>query len=174
MSFLLSSQRTFERDALSEAFYVISDVLGYSVNPSTKFRVPGLGILRLVEDVDPFDVMNAIRQYIEEKGPLVACLKVVPLERLIKTNLSNITGEAFSLAKQKILPTHSWKILVRKRQTNLRTSQIIENLAGKINWGTVKLNLPDLEIRIEVVRDLTGISVMKPHFEIRMADFESE
>ena len=40
MSFLISSQRTFERDALSEAFYVLSDIYGYDVQP-LKSRVPG-------------------------------------------------------------------------------------------------------------------------------------
>ena len=167
MSFLISSQRSFERDALSEAYYVISDVLGYDTHP-LKSRVPGLSILKLKEDIKPFHVINEIRQYIQEKGPLVACLKIIPLERLIKTNISEIVENAVTLAKLKILPTCSWRIKVRKRQTNLRTFQVIEKIAERINWGIVNLTSPDFEIRVEIIRDLTGISVMEPHMEFNL------
>ncbi|MFX1285212.1 MAG: THUMP domain-containing protein [Promethearchaeota archaeon] len=168
MSFLISSQRTFERDALSEAYYVISDVLGYKVHP-LKSRVPGLAILRLSEEEDTYRIIDEIRQYIQKKGPLVACLKIVPLERLMRTDLPKIVENVISLAKIKILPTNSWKIHVRKRQTNLKTSQIVEKVAEKINWGNVNLTTPDLEIRIEIVRDLTGISILHPQAVLSMA-----
>ena len=170
MSFLISSQRTLERDALSEAYYVISDVLVHKTHP-LKSRVPGLAILKLREETTPFRVIDEIRQYIKEKGPLVACLKIVPLEILTKTDLSEIVENAVSLAKAKILPTHSWKVHVRKRQTTLRTVQVVEQVAEKINWGIVNLTTPDLEIRIEIIRDLTGISVMEPDLELSMAHF---
>ena len=167
MSFLISSQRSFERDALSESFYVISDVLGYRVRP-LKSRIPGLSLLSLTEsNINLFDVINRIRQYVKTKGPLVACLKIVPLERLVKTNMQNIVENAVSLAQLKIQPNHSWRIRVRKRQTNLRTSSVIENIAEKINWGDVNLEKPDYEIRVEIIRDLTGISVMEPSHELR-------
>ncbi|MFX0125028.1 MAG: THUMP domain-containing protein [Candidatus Hodarchaeota archaeon] len=170
---MISSQRSFERDALSEAYYLISDVLGYKTRP-LKFRVPGLAILQLTDEIKPFHVIKEIRQYIQERGPLVACLKIVPLERLIKTNLSKIAENAASLAKLKILSTNSWKIHVRKRQTNLRTLQVIETIAEKINWGVVNLKSPDFEIRVEIIRDLTGISVMEPDLEIRSVNFLEE
>lgn len=168
MSFLISSKRTFERDALSEAYYVVSDVLGYGAHP-LKSRVPGLALLRLTSEAQPFDVIEEIRQFVEERGPLVACLKIVPLERLIKTNLEKIVENSVSLAKAKILPTHSWKVHVRKRQTTLRTVQVVEAVASRIDWGKVDLSRPDFEIRIEIVRDLTGISVMHPYLELRLS-----
>lgn len=173
MSFLISSQRTFERDALSEAYYVISDVLGYETHP-LKSRVPGLSFLRLNEDVGVFGVIGEISQYIKEKGPLIACIKIVPIERLIKTDLAKIVENAVILAKNKILSTHSWKVHVRKRQTNLGTFQVVEKVAEKINWGVVNLTEPNFEIRIEIVRDLTGISVMEPRFELSMARIIAE
>lgn len=173
MSFLISSQRSFERDALSEAYYVISDVLGYSVLP-LKSRVPGLSILTLKEEVNPFHIISEIHQYIQEKGLLVACLKIVPLEKLIKTNLSKIVETAVSLARIRILPTNSWRITVRKRQTNLRTFQVVESIAEEINWGVVNLSSSDFEIRVEIIRDLTGISVMEPHMEVSLARIMKE
>ncbi|UCG03637.1 MAG: THUMP domain-containing protein [Candidatus Heimdallarchaeota archaeon] len=165
---MISSQRSFERDALSEAYYVISDVLGYKTRP-LKSRVPGLAILRLIDETDPFRVIKEIKQYTQEKGPLVACLKIVPLERLIKTNLPKIVENAVSLAKLRITPTNTWKIHVRKRQTTLRTLQVIEKIAEEINWGVVNLTSPDFEIRIEIIRDLTGVSVMEPNLEFSLA-----
>jgi tRNA(Ser,Leu) C12 N-acetylase TAN1 len=167
MSFLISSQRSFERDALSESFYVISDVLGYKVQP-LRSRIPGLSILSLTEsNINLIDVINRIRQYIKTNGPLVACLRIVPLERLVKTNLHNIVENAVSLAQLKIKPNHLWRIRVRKRQTNLRTSSVIESIAEKINWGVVNLKNPNYEIRVEIIRDLTGISVIEPSDELR-------
>jgi len=115
--------------------------------------------------------LNAGEKYIIEKGPLVACLKIVPLEKLIKTNLPLISEIAFSLARLKISEADSWRITVKKRQTNLKTSEIIESIANMINWGEVNLKFPKYEIRIEIVRNLTGITVMTPDFEISMSKY---
>ena len=38
---------------------------------------------------------------------------------------------------------------------------MIESIAEKINWGVVNLKNPDYEVRVEIIRDLTGISVME-------------
>ncbi len=169
MSFLISSQKNAERDALSEAYYVISDILNYKVRPLKK-RVPGLGILSLIEDENQiFEVTSKIREYINEKGPLIACLKIVPLEKLVKTDLTLIKETVYTLAQNKISPTHKWRIRVKKRQTNLRTTQVVETIAEAIDWGHVDLTSPDFELRIEIVRDLTGISVMNPDYEISMS-----
>ena len=175
MSFLISSQRTFERDALSEAFYVLSDIYGYDVQP-LKSRVPGLSLLSIQDkSLNPIELIDKIREYIFENGPLIACLKIVPLETLIKTNLSSIVTYAKEAALDKIKPEHSWKITVNKRQTNLGTFQVIEEVAEEIDWGTVNLKNPDYEIRIEIIRDLTGISVMRPKTEISMVrDYDIE
>ncbi len=174
MSFLISSQRTNERDALSEAFYVISDILNYDVKP-LKARVPGLSILKLVDEtVNPFTVIKGIRGYIAEKGPLIACLKLVPLEYIIKTDLPSIIIHTKKLAQEKILPSNTWRITLNKRQSNLRSVQIIKDVAEEINWGIVQLKDPDIEIRIEIIRDLTGLSVMAPKSDISMVTFLSE
>ncbi|MHA2306734.1 MAG: THUMP domain-containing protein [Candidatus Hodarchaeales archaeon] len=174
MSFLISSQRNNERDALSELFYVLSDVLGYDVKPLNS-RVPGLSLLSLIEtDVDLFEATDKIQNYISKNGPLVACLKIVPLERLMKTNISSIVETSTSLAQKKIHSTHTWRISVKKRQTNIRSMEIIESIAEKIDWGKVSLKSPDYEIRIEIIRNLAGVSVMKPHFVLRSVDWVIE
>ena len=171
MSFLISSKRSFERDALSEAFYIISDILKYDLKP-LRSRVPGLSILRLAdESFDIMEIMSKITEYIKDKGPLVVCLKIVPLECIIKTDLTQIVIQASEKARLKILPSNSWRLTVNKRQSNLRTFQVINEVAEEINWGTVNLINPDLEIRIEIIRDLTGISIMKPGSEISMAKY---
>jgi len=171
MSFLISSQRANERDALSEAYYIISDILKYDLKP-LKSRVPGLSILRLTDDsYNTLDIMTEIREYIKKEGPLVACLKIVPLECLIKTDLPQIVLQVLEKARAKISASNSWRLTVNKRQSSLRTFQVINEVAADINWGTVDLTNPDLEIRIEIIRDLTGISVFKPDSEISMAKY---
>ena len=171
MSFLISSQRSHERDALSEAYYVIVDVLGFKMRPM-RARVPGLSILRGTEEgPTPYIIIEEVRQYIQEKGPLVACLKITPLERLFKTDLQQIIENALSLAQNRISSDTRWKVQVRKRQTVLKTVQVIEAVAAQIDSGVVDLTNPDREIRIEIIRDLTGLSVMEPHCELRMAHF---
>jgi tRNA(Ser,Leu) C12 N-acetylase TAN1 len=173
MSFLISSRRAQERDALSEFYYVIVDVLGYQARP-LRARVPGLSLLRVTEEeVNPFTIIDEIRQYMKEKGPLVACLKVTPLEMLFKTDLHKIVENALHLAKHQIGTDTRWKVYVRKRQTTLKTVQVIESIAAQIDLGVVDLNNPEREIRVEIIRDLTGLSVMEPHYEVRMAHYES-
>ena len=174
MSFLISSQRTYERDAISEAFYIISDLLKHDIKP-LRSRVPGLSILKLTkESSDPLEIMTEIANYIEENGPLVACLKIVPLEILIKTNLQEIAHKATEMAKIKILPSNSWRITVNKRQNSLGTFQVVNEVAEEINWGVVDLENFDLEIRIEIIRDLTGISIMQPNSEISMQNYSND
>ncbi len=174
MSFLISSKRSFERDALSEAYYLISDILKYKTKP-LKSRVSGLSILTLVDTkVSIVEIIVKIRNYIESEGPLIACLKIVPLEKLIKTDLLKISDTILMLAKERIFPSDSWMIRVHKRHTKLTSSQVIEKVAEIINWGTVNLSDPDFEIRIEIVRDLTGITIMKPNFEISMSKYRIE
>ncbi|WP_455143195.1 THUMP domain-containing protein [Candidatus Hodarchaeum mangrovi] len=171
MSFLISSQRNQERDALSELYYVITDVLDYKTKP-LKSRVPGLSLLTLQdEEIHPFQVVLKIREYIEENGPLIACLRITPLEHLFKTDILQITNHAYELVQKKVTRENTWAIVLRKRQTNLRSKEVISAVADKITWGTVKLTDPDYEIRIEIIRDLSGISVMKPKTEIKTSDY---
>ena len=168
MSFLISSQRTLERDATSELFYILSDLFKYELKIH-RSRVPGLSLLQLKDKkVSPFEALNQINKYIREKGPLVACLKIVPLEVLIKTDLSSIVSNSKKLAEMKVKESNTWRITVNKRHTKLHTQEVVEKVADEVNWGTVKLKDPDLEIRIEIVRDLTGISVMNPKTELSM------
>ncbi|MHA1940327.1 MAG: THUMP domain-containing protein [Candidatus Hodarchaeales archaeon] len=168
MSFLISSQRTSERDAISELFYVISDLYNHELKIH-RSRVPGLSLLQLKDTTTgPFEVLSQVKEYIKDKGPLIACLKIVPLEKLIKTEISSIITNAKQLAESKIQNSDTWRITVNKRQTNLHTQEVVEAIADEINWGTVKLKNPDFEVRIEIVRDLTGISVMNPKTIIRM------
>jgi tRNA(Ser,Leu) C12 N-acetylase TAN1 len=148
--------------------------LKYDLKP-LKSRVPGLSILRLTDSSsDTLEIISKIKEYINDKGPLVACLKIVPLESLIKTDLQQIVIKASERAKLKISTSNSWRLTVNKRQSNLRTSQVIHEVAEEINWGTVNLKNPDLEIRIEIIRDLTGISIMKPGSEISMANYSMD
>lgn len=173
MSFLISSQRTLERDATSELFYILSDLFKHDLKIH-RSRVPGLSLLQLKDTtVSPFDALNQINEYINEKGPLVACLKIVPLEVLIKTDLSKIISHSKRLAESKIKQSNTWRITVNKRHTKFHTQEVVERVADEINWGTVKLKDPDFEIRIEIVRDLTGISVMNPKIELSMMKLHS-
>ncbi|MFW9856509.1 MAG: THUMP domain-containing protein [Candidatus Thorarchaeota archaeon] len=171
MSFLISSRRAQERDALSEFYYVIVDVLGYQARP-LRARVPGLSLLRVTEEaVHPFEIIDEVRDYIEEKGPLVACLKVTPLEMLFKTDLNRIVENATRLAELRINADTHWKVNIRKRQTMLRSVQVIEAIAVHIDLGVVDLKDPECEIRVEIIRDLTGLSVMGPNYELKMVHY---
>ncbi|MFW9777911.1 MAG: THUMP domain-containing protein [Candidatus Heimdallarchaeota archaeon] len=173
MSFLISSRRAQERDALSEFYYVIVDVLGYQARP-LHARVPGLSLLSVTEEaVHPFNIIEEVRNYIEEKGPLVACLKVTPLELLFKTDLNQIVENATRLAELRINADTHWKVHIRKRQTMLRSVQVVEAIAARIDLGVVDLKNPEREIRVEIVRDLTGLSVMEPNYELRMVHYEN-
>ena len=76
------------------------------------------------------------------------------------TDLTEIRRVSLELAKS-IGEDDSFRVTVEKRFTSLHTKDFIEAAASGIN-RTINLSEPDNILLIEVLGELTGISLIKP------------
>jgi tRNA acetyltransferase TAN1 len=75
--------------------------------------------------------------------------------------LGEIGVNAAELASTHIGKGESFRITVDKRRSNLRSREIVEEVARRID-RKVNLEEPDKIILVEILGDITGISVIPP------------
>ncbi|MEM2147428.1 MAG: THUMP domain-containing protein [Candidatus Bathyarchaeia archaeon] len=155
---LATTSRGTEDEACSELWYLLGEV-GDSAPVVDKTGVAGLIAAKTV--FNPFDVVEKFRQILHERPyEFRYTLRVIPIERVIRTNLAEIQRVATELSA-KIGKNETFRVTVEKRFTETSTRDIIEAAAANIERN-VDLNKPDKILLIEVIGGLTGISVIKP------------
>jgi tRNA acetyltransferase TAN1 len=88
-------------------------------------------------------------------------LRVIPVEQVTSTDLRLISLVVKSLVL-KIRDNESFRITIEKRQSALRSNEIITAIAEEISCNKVDLEKPDWIILVEIVGQSTGISVIRP------------
>ncbi|MBS7616018.1 THUMP domain-containing protein [Candidatus Bathyarchaeota archaeon] len=155
---LATTSRGTEDEACSELWYLLGEV-GDSAPVVDKTGVAGLIAAKTV--FNPFDVVEKFRQILHERPyEFRYTLRVIPIERVIRTNLAEIQRVATELSA-KIGKNETFRVTVEKRFTETSTRDIIEAAAANIERN-VDLNKPDKILLIEVIGGLTGISVINP------------
>jgi len=120
--------------------------------------------------LDPIEAINKLRENIKEKPwEFRYILKIVPIQKIVQTSGENIKKVALNLAK-KISNQEGYKIAVRKRSTNLSSTDIIDMIAPDIK-RKVNLDNSDLILQIEIIGEISGISLIKPN-DILSVDIE--
>ncbi len=166
---LISSRRYFERDALSEAWYVLSDLNEVECF-LVKGYIPGLRLLGL-KNITSLEAIDILRQYQLNEGPLMMCLTIKPIQYLFRTDIDEMVQLVEKLTKDVITATTRWKIALKKRQTQLRSEDIIKALAEVVTTGKVDLTNPEKIILVEILGPRTGISLISPQDILRQKDF---
>ncbi|MEM2994476.1 MAG: THUMP domain-containing protein [Candidatus Bathyarchaeia archaeon] len=155
---LATTSRGNESEACSELWYLLGEI-GDSAPTVDKTGVAGLIAAKTV--LDPFEVIRKFREILRERPyEFRYILRIIPIERVVRTDLSEIQRVATQLS-QKIGEKETFRITVEKRFTEISTKDIIEVAASNIE-RQVNLNNPDRILLIEVVGGLTGVSVIKP------------
>ncbi|MEM1549121.1 MAG: THUMP domain-containing protein [Candidatus Methanomethylicia archaeon] len=155
---LVSTQRGRENDCISELWYLLREV-GEEKVMYEKIGLPGLVIAKT--SMDPITIVERLKEMAEERPwEFHYVLKVTPIEVTVKTDLEEIK-EAVRKLLWKIGENESFRITVNKRATELSSREIIEEVA-KIVDRRVNLEAPDKIIQIEIIGDVTGISIIKP------------
>ncbi len=156
---LISTSRRNERNACSEMWYL----LGELEDKKAKVDItPISGLIVANTLLDPIEAIDKLRDNIKEKPwEFRYILKIVPIQKIIQTSEENIKKVALNLAK-KISELESYKIAVRKRSTNLSSIDLIDLIAPKIK-RKVDLDNPDLILQIEIIGEISGISLIKPN-----------
>lgn len=156
---LVTTMRGAETDACSEIWYLLGEV-GDMTPKVEKTGVAGLVAAKTA--FNPFEVVEKLRQMLKERPyEFRYSLRIIPVEKVVRTDLNEIQRVATELATSKIGETESFRITVEKRFTSVSTRTIIEAVAANIE-RPVNLSNPEKIVLIEVVGGLTGVSVIKP------------
>jgi tRNA acetyltransferase TAN1 len=111
-------------------------------------------MLNPVEAVEKFKVMLQERPY-----EFRYSLRIIPIQRVVHTNLEEIKQAATELASG-LSKRETFRITVEKRYTSLHSRDFIEAVATNIE-NTVDLHKPNKVLLIEVMGGYTGISLLK-------------
>ena len=119
------------------------------------------GIILALANLNPFELITKFKELLtEEPWQFRYILRVIPLEKILYTDLKNIEIEGENLSMNKIRVNDSFRISVEKRHTSTRSKEIISSIANKLQ-NKVSLENPDWIILIEIIGNKTGISVLR-------------
>ena len=156
---IITTLRSTERQACSEMNYLLKDELG---DPNPLIEKTGIrGLLVAKVSLDPLVVIEKLRKMILEfPYRLRYILRVIPIQKVVETNLDEIRRVSLELGK-KIGEDSSFRVTIEKRFTSFHSRDLIEAAASEIK-RKINLSKPDNILLIEVLGELTGISLIKP------------
>lgn len=155
---LISSARGNEAEANSEARYIIGE-LGDKSSITDLTSVSGLTIAKTL--LEPTSIIYKLRELLRVRPwQFRYVLKIKPIEQVVESNIQHIVA-ATTGNIHKIGPTHTFRVSVEKRRSDLSSKEIIDAVASTIR-RKVELRNPDKIVLIEVIGPFTGVSVIDP------------
>jgi len=118
------------------------------------------GILTAETKLDPIDVVRKIKEMLfDEPWSVRYCLRIIPIQKVIETKIEEIEKSIVEWSDQ-ILDDETYRISIEKRNSNVSSQEIITKIADKIK-NKVSLEFPDKVLLIEILGNMTGISILK-------------
>jgi tRNA acetyltransferase TAN1 len=118
------------------------------------------GILTAETTLDPIEVVKKMKEILlDEPWSIRYCLRVIPIQKFIKTNVEEIEKTISSMLNQ-IQDTDTYRISIEKRNSDISSKEIITKIADKIK-NQVSLDFPDKIILIEILGIITGVSILE-------------
>ena len=155
---LVATQRGREDDCMSELWYLLREV-GDEKALYDRTGIPGLIIVK--SSLNPFEAVRRLRELAEERPwEFRYVLKVTPIEIVVPTDLEKIK-EAVKDLLGKIAPNETFRVTVNKRATTLSSREVIEAAASVVD-RKVDLKNPDKIVQIEILGEVTGVSILSP------------
>ncbi len=157
MNLIITCARHLEPETTDELSAVLAQF--GDENPEIS-RTSMSGILTAKTKLVPFEVIKNIREKIvDEPWSIRYCLRIIPIEQVVDTNLEEISTQVFSLMK-KVNEKESYRITIEKRNSDISSTEIISKIADSIT-NKVSLEKPDWIALIEILGNKTGVSVLK-------------
>lgn len=157
---LATTMRGNERAMCKELLYLLKDELGDVDAQTSKTKIRGLVVAKTM--LDPFKVMEDFREILSERPyEFRYALRIIPIEQIIPTNLAEIKKAAKQFT-DRIGINQSFRVTIEKRHTMLHSKDLIDVAVDGIN-RKVDLKNPDLILQLEIIGELTGISLIKPN-----------
>ncbi len=157
MNLIITCARHLEPETTDELSAVLAQF--GDENPEIS-RTSMSGVLTAKTKLVPFEVIKNIREKIvDEPWSIRYCLRIIPIEQVVDTNLEEISTQVFSLMK-KVNEKESYRITIEKRNSDISSAEIISKIADNIT-NKVSLEKPDWIALIEILGNKTGVSVLK-------------
>ena len=154
---LVSTPREREQAAMSEVRYFIGDLIGDDDLSISFTNVSGLLTCRT--SLNPFEVIHELSEFAEENPHQFRfAIKFTPIEKCVKSEIETIVEAAQELCS-KVREDETFRVTVRRRHTDLDHMEIVGATADVIS-REVDLEKPDKHLWIEVIGDVTGVSVL--------------
>jgi tRNA acetyltransferase TAN1 len=155
---LATTSRGTERQMCYELRYLLHDLLG---DPSPVVDKSGIrGLVVAKTSLNPVEVIEKFRAVLQERPyEFRYALRILPIERVVPTDLDEIKRVAMELAEG-IGEHESFRVTVEKRFTSLHSRDFIEAAAADIA-RKADLETPDKILLIEVLGGVTGMSLIK-------------
>ncbi len=154
---LITTSRGNEDNVCSEILYLWGEI-GDTVVTVDKTGITGLIVAKTA--FSPFEIIEKLRGILKERPwEFRYTLRVIPIEKVVPTDLREIKRAATELAS-KIKENETFRVTVEKRLTKVSSKDMVEAAAANIERRG-NMTSPDKIVLIEVVGGFTGISVIE-------------
>jgi tRNA acetyltransferase TAN1 len=151
MNLIITCARHLEEETEDEIINIL-DELGDS---NVKISISSMsGILTAETTLDPIEIVRKMKEMLlDEPWSIRYCLRVIPIQKFIETNVEEIEKTISSMLNQ-IQDTDTYRISIEKRNSDVSSKEIITKIADKIK-NKVSLDFPDKIILIEILGIVT-------------------
>ena len=157
MNLIITCARHLEPETEEELIDILEELGDSDVKVSIT-NMPG--ILTAKTKLDPVDAVRKIKEILlDEPWSIRYCLRIIPIQKVIETKIEEIEKSIVELSDQ-ILDDETYRISIEKRNSNVSSKEIITKVADKIK-NKVSLEFPDKVLLIEILGNITGISILK-------------
>ena len=157
MNLIVTCPRNLEPEAESEIKKILNEL---DDQEPEIFQTDMRGILMVNTILEPLKIIDWVKNKINDEPWFFRyCLRIIPVQKTTDTDIDKIKQNVMNL-KSIIQENDSYRITVEKRNSNLPSSQIINEIA-KIIPNKVSLDEPDWVILVEIFGEKTCISILK-------------
>ena len=154
---LLATSEIWNESKACSELWMLLRACGDETPIVNRTRIRGLIAAKTV--LTPLDAIKLLRIELRERPEgFRSLLRIIPIEIMVPTKLDIIVEKIKGLAS-KITHEKSFRITLEKRRTSLRSREVIDAVAGIIEQR-VDLVKPDWIVLVEIVGELTGLSVV--------------
>jgi tRNA acetyltransferase TAN1 len=141
---------------LREILCTLGDPLAETLSTS----ISGLLVCRT--QLDPISIPGTLVDLLkEEPWRFKYILRVLPIEKVTEAEL-NLICRCIKEISARIKPLQTFRITVEKRHNCINSNELIRGIASEIE-REVDLSNPDWIILVEVIKNVAGLSIIKPH-----------
>ena len=157
MNLIVTCPRNLEPEAESEIKKILNEL---DDQEPEIFQTDMRGILMVNTILEPLKIIDWVKNKINDEPWFFRyCLRIIPVQKTTDTDIDKIKQNVMNL-KSIIQENDSYRITIEKRNSNMSSSQIINEIA-KIIPNKVSLDEPDWVILVEIFGEKTCISILK-------------